>query len=209
MILTCSICNKEFNCAPSRLKRAVDPPCCSRFCANLQKQQKQEINCECDFCHKKFHRKKSQLIKNIKYNYCSEDCLAQHRKILYKGINNPNAFSRIPPNNKILRCGYYWIYMPQHPLSTKSGYIREHRLVAEQYLLTEENSIIIDQKKYLNPKFDVHHKDFNKLNNVPNNLQILSRSEHQKLHQQLKNQFLKEHNFINSASLNRGKNLEG
>lgn len=60
--------------------------------------------------------------------------------------------------------------MPSHPLSAKSGYIREHRLIAEQYLLTEGNSILINGEKYLDPKFDVHHKDFNKLNNDINNL---------------------------------------
>ena len=72
--------------------------------------------------------------------------------------------------------------MPSHPLATKDGYIREHRLIAEQYLLTNENSIEIDGQKYLSPKYEVHHKDLNKLNNDPNNLEILTKSEHQKKH---------------------------
>lgn len=72
--------------------------------------------------------------------------------------------------------------MPSHPFATKSGYIREHRLIAEYYLLTEENSVLINNKKYLSPKFEVHHKDLNKLNNNKDNLQVLTKSEHQKLH---------------------------
>lgn len=130
--------------------------------------------------------KNLQEFKKNKYNYCSIKCLGERRKELYKGSNNPNAFCRIPIGNKIQHCGYYWIYMPSHPFATKSGYIREHRLIAEYYLLTEENSVLIDNKKYLSPKFEVHHKDLNKLNNNKDNLQVLTKSEHQKLHWELR-----------------------
>lgn len=67
-------------------------------------------------------------------------------------------------------------------MSGKDGYIREHRLIAEQYLLTEENSIEINGEYYLSPNYDVHHKDRNKLNNSSKNLEILTRSEHAVLH---------------------------
>ncbi len=188
MILTCPICGKLFNCYPSRLEKNKSQPCCSRECSIKLKQQL-SLNCTCDYCGKKFHKKQSHIDK-CQYNYCSEKCLAEHRKIIYKGKNNPNAFCRIPENNKRLHCGYYWIYLPSHPFATKDGYIREHRLIAEQYLLTEEFSIEIDGKLYLSPDFEVHHKDLNKLNNDPLNLQILSKSDHQKLHGEIKRQAL-------------------
>ena len=73
--------------------------------------------------------------------------------------------------------------MPDHPLSDKKGFILEHRLVAEQYLLTPETSIEIDGKQYLSPDFVVHHKDHDRLNNDPSNLAIMTASEHTKLHQ--------------------------
>lgn len=105
-------------------------------------------------------------------------CLGKHRETIYKNENNPNSFCRIPIGNKKIHCGYYWIYLPDHPLSTKSGYIREHRVVAEKYLLNEDNSIKINDEYFLSPKYEVHHIDFNKLNNDFTNLQVLTKSEH-------------------------------
>ena len=119
MIINCPICNSKFNCCPSRLKNSKSQPCCSRECSKKLKEQL-SLNCICDFCGKKFHKKPSHIAK-CTYNYCSEECLANHRKEIYKGENNPNAFCRIPVGNKILHCGYYWVYLPDHPFATKSG----------------------------------------------------------------------------------------
>lgn len=63
----------------------------------------------------------------------------------------------------------------------------EHRLIAEKYLLNDENSIEINGKKYLKPEFIVHHKDMNKINNEVSNLQIMTLKEHTSLHLKLKN----------------------
>lgn len=98
MILKCTICGNSFDCAPSRLEKAKSHPCCSRKCASELKRNL-SLNCICDFCGKKFHKKPSRIQKN-KYNYCSIKCLGEHRKELYKGSNNPNAFCRIPIGNK-------------------------------------------------------------------------------------------------------------
>lgn len=54
--------------------------------------------------------------------------------------------------------------------------------MAERYLLTNENSIIINGQRYLKPEYDVHHKDENKLNNSKENLQIMTRPEHISYH---------------------------
>lgn len=188
MIVKCPICGNDFQCSPSRLENNKNKePCCSKECAKQYKLQK-SLNCICNFCGKKFHKKLSHITN---YNYCSTECLANHRKIIYKGKDNPNAFCRIKEGNKRLHCGYYWIYLPNHPFATKDGYIREHRLIAEQYLLTNENSIEINGKYYLSPKFEVHHKDLNKLNNEPSNLEILTKSEHQKLHRLIDKEAIK------------------
>lgn len=49
-------------------------------------------------------------------------------------------------------------------------------------MLNEDNSVEINGKFYLKPELEVHHIDENKLNNQPENLLILTKSEHIKLH---------------------------
>lgn len=58
----------------------------------------------------------------------------------------------------------------------------EHRLVAEKYLLTDENSIVVDGKRYLSKDYVVHHKDHNRQNNDVSNLVVLTKEDHVKLH---------------------------
>lgn len=72
-----------------------------------------------------------------------------------------------------------------HPFRNSSDFVFERRLVAEQYLLTDETSIEINGKRYLKPEPEVHHIDQNKLNNDPSNLLILTKSEHIALHNKL------------------------
>lgn len=67
--------------------------------------------------------------------------------------------------------GYKLIYKPSHPDARPDGYIFEHRLVMEQKL-----------GRRLLKKEKVHHLDHDKLNNTPNNLIILSNSDHMKEH---------------------------
>lgn len=52
---------------------------------------------------------------------------------------------------------------PDHPFATKCGRIREHRLVMENEL-----------GRYLHPDEVVHHKDDDKTNNDPSNLELFS-----------------------------------
>ena len=63
--------------------------------------------------------------------------------------------------------GYYYFYDPRHPLANKTGTVYFHRHVA---------SIMIGH--WLKKDEHVHHLDGNKLNNDPNNLEILSPKEH-------------------------------
>lgn len=65
----------------------------------------------------------------------------------------------------------------------------EHRLVAEQYLLTDENSVEVDGKKYLSPDYVVHHIDEDKQNNAVDNLVVMRKQDHLSHH-------MKERNMI-------------
>lgn len=66
--------------------------------------------------------------------------------------------------------GYVQLYIPEHHLADKNGYVYEHRLVAEDILGRD-----------ILPQEIVHHRDGNKQNNTQENLDIMSQSEHIKL----------------------------
>lgn len=67
--------------------------------------------------------------------------------------------------------GYRLIKAHGHPAVNARGYVFEHRLVMEQVL-----------GRYLTADEVVHHKDGDKLNNLPENLELLSQAEHMRLH---------------------------
>ncbi len=72
--------------------------------------------------------------------------------------------------------GYIYVRIePQDPMSgmaTKEGYVMEHRLVVARQI-----------GRPLSPREVVHHKDSNRQNNDPLNLELLpSQSEHMKIH---------------------------
>ena len=67
--------------------------------------------------------------------------------------------------------GYKQIYKPNSPEARDNGYAPEHRIVASKKI-----------GRQLRDNEVVHRRDGNKLNNRPNNLQIMSRSEHWKTH---------------------------
>lgn len=186
---TCEWCNDVFLGAPSRGK--AKRICCSKKCmGNLMKKVSHDRklpNVKCVICGKDFWRKPSHL-ERVKQSTCSKECknslskkrmsgMGNHQYGL-KGKDNPTWKSDI----RISEHGYRLIRDLNHPFRTLSDFVLEHRLIAEKYLLNAENSVEVDGKTYLNPSLEVHHIDEDKLNNSPENLLVLTKSEHMKLH---------------------------
>ena len=67
--------------------------------------------------------------------------------------------------------GYMYVYKPEHPDSTQEGYVMEHRLVMEDEL-----------GRRLKDDEDVHHLNEDTTDNRPENLIVVSRSEHKQIH---------------------------
>jgi hypothetical protein len=67
--------------------------------------------------------------------------------------------------------GYAWLYFPNHPARNKAGYILEHRAIVEESL-----------QRLLEEHEHVHHINGDRLDNRRENLQVLSSSEHARLH---------------------------
>lgn len=99
-------------------------------------------------------------------SYCSRACKHQAQR----EIQPPPKWARL---DQPIRhsAGYVLIYAPSHPRANAGGRVLEHILVAEQTL-----------GRPLTTDDHVHHIDGDKTNNSPDNLLVLSNSEHQKLH---------------------------
>jgi len=70
--------------------------------------------------------------------------------------------------------GYILIYSPYHPFA-HNNYVYEHRLIMERSL-----------KRFLKPSEEIHHINGIKDDNRTENLKVLSKSEHQTIHQEIK-----------------------
>lgn len=70
--------------------------------------------------------------------------------------------------------GYVLVYEPSNPSSDRGGYVLEHRLVMERHL-----------GRHLRSDEIVHHLNENKADNRLENLEIVTRGNHAKLHNNL------------------------
>lgn len=115
---------------------------------------------KCLICEKEVYKKPSTVYKNV---FCSRECwYQQHNK-------NPNKKAY---KEKIFISGYFYLYMPNHPNAIKKGrYIAEHRYNLEQKL-----------GRLLNHNEVAHHINENKKDNRFENLEVLTRAEHNRKH---------------------------
>lgn len=67
--------------------------------------------------------------------------------------------------------GYWSRYLPDHPAARKSGYVYEHRLVAEEQL-----------GRRLTADEVVHHINHDPSDNRPENLAVMTAAEHAAVH---------------------------
>lgn len=181
----CAHCGKDVEiCHKDRLNRKHI--FCSKKCEGAYRRSHNPNWIPCAVCGKIVYKKPREQ-KSGNPLCCSYKCLGELRKGLI-GEKNPNYGNRGSKNpnwksdTKVSPYGYILTRCENHPYANCDGFVFEHRLVAERFLLTEENSIVIDGKRYLKREFAVHHKDHNKKNNHPDNLLVLTKSEHMKLH---------------------------
>ena len=175
----------------ARLGREV---CCSTKCMGEYRKRKHiEQHREnikiCVQCGKEYYCKPYHARKHNS-RFCSRKCFYEWKKVGFSGKNNHQYGLKGSKNaswksdEKISVYGYKLIRVLDHPFRNGDDFVFEHRLIAEKYLLNEENSIEINGKRYLKPDLIVHHIDHNRLNNSVDNLAIYTRAEHTRLHAQ-------------------------
>lgn len=187
--MKCENCGETFSCQRLRVEQHSHI-FCSKKCEGEWRKSQVLLNTTCAFCGKQIHIKASRMSKSKK-NYCSVECLNKDKKIRYLGNGNHQYGLKGDKNSswksdiRISFYGYRLIRCLEHPFRNSDDFVFEHRLVAEKYLLTKENSIEIDGKRYLKNEYVVHHLDFDRQNNKIENLKIMLRSEHGTLHANL------------------------
>jgi len=124
------------------------------------------------------------------YNVYSSDI----RKILKKHkikIRTHSEANRAEYGHKIIRNGYVFIKIEKNPFAI-GEYVKEHRLVMENYLKEyEPNHYALTEidnydGKWLNPKYVVHHINRIRDDNNIENLQVMTNKDHLKEHEEEK-----------------------
>jgi hypothetical protein len=161
----CKHCEKEEIVSPSRAKKYI---ACSMECYSSYRKSLNKSNCTCTNCSKEFYKKLS-VIK--RYNrsmgiFCSMKCSTEFKKSYYKGDKNPNYRGRQYDQD-----GYRINHYP------KIGRVKEHHYITFMTLGISK----------IPEGYCVHHKDCNIYNNIPENLCIISESDHRWIHKQFGN----------------------
>ena len=123
-----------------------------------------EKKCECG-C--------GQIIKLKKWHYYKDakipKCIVGHNPIAYFKKNNKKNWK----GGEVRQGGYILVYSPNHPNANSQGkgYVRRSRLVMEKKI-----------GRYLDKKEIIHHINGIKNDDRPENLIILTNSEHLSLH---------------------------
>lgn len=167
---------------------------CSYKCYEEWQKWNKPPNCSCEVCGKPMYIKPYRLGRVENGITCSKECSNKLREEFMSGENN-HQYGLIGDKNSsfggeelISEFGYILVYCPGHPFphdkTNKCTRVFKHRLVIEEnYQLFDAKYFIeIEGKFYLRPEYVVHHINEIRDDNRLENLQILTVSEHIKLH---------------------------
>ena len=122
--------------------------------------------CECGCGQITSISPKTSKRENIKQGEYRRFCFGHQNRRFIKNHNKE------PKRGQFIHSGYiYVIAPPNHPHPTNKRYIKRCRLVMEEVL-----------GRHLKGKEQVHHKNMDRSDDRPENLEVMCLSEHNKLH---------------------------
>ncbi len=116
----------------------------------------------CEYCGKEMRKPNTRV--NHQYRFCSVRCRAV---VTHKGKRSKNWKG----GRKIDGNGYVLLFRPHRFGSDYNGYVTEHRLVMS-----------LKTGRFLTPQEVVHHINGDRADNSIENLQLMSRGEHNSIH---------------------------
>ena len=120
------------------------------------------VNVTCGKCHQSRWVNLWNLRRQLGNAYYTGYCKTCWKNESWKGKGRFR-----PDSRKVTVHGYIKLWLPDHPMADKGGEVYEHRLVMSQKL-----------GRPLQRYEHVHHKNGDKTDNRPENLEILSNAEH-------------------------------
>ena len=152
MLFECQRCETTFTAPPSRDGRKRY---CSKQCSYAAKRKASPI-ATCLGCGRTFRQNRPSR----QARFCSKACASRHT-----AKTRPTTKGRYVTSK-----GYVAIYQPNHPNTSKGGYMMEHRLTMEAQI-----------GRYLMSNEIVHHRDGNRQNNALSNLDLMFKDAHDRL----------------------------
>lgn len=121
--------------------------------------------------HKLSQETKDKISKTVK----KEWSLGNFKKCIATQFKKGKNHFKWKGGKIINKDGYLLIWNKKHPNCNYCGYVQKHRLVMEKFI-----------NRYLTKNEVVHHINENKLDNRISNLQLMTKSQHMKLHNSLR-----------------------